>query len=397
MFSSEVLQGFLKKLYEGFDTSDAIEPTAWREVLRIMNEASLEGLLESGYPTHEETFLSRLKHSNEVFSAFKVHSMATQMQSRLYDGEGKLRSFKAWQEAVAPIAGHQVGSWLRTEYDTAVLRAHQAADWQEFERNRDILPNLRWMPTTSPTPDTLHEGFWSSGLTLPIDDPFWEEHHPANRWNCKCSLEATDEPIAGNVDEYEDKPTAQRGLEENPRHGHTFSDKHPYFPKDCKACPYYKAPKGTLNRLLGFLNKQDKDCYNCPHINQKLDEAKGITRHSLTDEQKAYRKELLNWAKENLLGKVVQREDIAQPIRFTTKGLKEALNQPHKHYLEKNEALRDIVERIQNGKYLGSKQDDKGRGIVFHYLTTDIAGETSIIVLKENITELQFYSITEKR
>jgi hypothetical protein len=37
------------------------------------------------------------------------------------------------------IADHQVYQWLQTEYDTAVIRAHQAADWKQFEREKDIL------------------------------------------------------------------------------------------------------------------------------------------------------------------------------------------------------------------------------------------------------------------
>ena len=51
--------------------------------------------------------------------------------------------------------------------------------------------------------------------------------HP---WNCKCSLEATDEPV-NRPDDLE--PTLpQRGLENNPgKDGPTFSDNHLYFPQ----------------------------------------------------------------------------------------------------------------------------------------------------------------------
>lgn len=201
----------------------------WREVLKTMNEASVEGLVASGYETHEQSFLKALRHSNEVFSAFKVHSMGSLMQERLLDEEGKLRPFDEWRKSVGGIAKHHLGSWLKTEYDTAVLRAHQAADWQEFERNRDIFPNLRWMPTTSPTPEEAHKGYWSSGLTLPIDHPFWVDNHPANRWNCKFSLEATSEPASHG--EVPDAPKAQAGLEENPRHGQPSQTSAPTTPQ----------------------------------------------------------------------------------------------------------------------------------------------------------------------
>nr|WP_314594635.1 phage minor head protein [uncultured Porphyromonas sp.] len=276
-FDPQVLERYLHKVYEGFDVSHEVEVEAWREVLRIINEGSVEGLIESRHEHHEEAFLRNLRHSNEVFAAFKCHSMGSLMQQRLRDGEGKLRSFEEWKRSVASITSHHTVSWLRTEYDTAILRAHQAADWQEFMRNRDVLPNLRWMPTTSPSPEAVHESFWTSGLTLPVDDPFWTTNHPANRWNCKCSLEATDAPSKA-WSEPHDPPKAQPGLEENPRHGRTFSDKHPYFPKDCSACPFYK-PKGVKGQLERVLVGRVKDCHSCPYIDLELAKAKYPERY----------------------------------------------------------------------------------------------------------------------
>lgn len=123
-------------------------------------------------PTHQSDFYRNLRHSNEVFAAFKVHTMGREMAAKLLDEGGNLKPFDKWVRDVSSISSHQVGSWLRTEYDTAVIRAHAAADWQEFERNKDILPNLRWMPTTSPDPETTHRRYWKAKLTLPVDDPF---------------------------------------------------------------------------------------------------------------------------------------------------------------------------------------------------------------------------------
>ena len=263
-----MLERYLHKVYEGFDVEHEVYVEAWREVLRIINEGSVEGLIESRHEHHEEAFLRNLRHSNEVFAAFKCHAMGTKMQERLRDGEGKLRSFEEWTRSVASITSHHTVSWLRTEYDTAILRAHQAADWQEFVRNRDVLPNLRWMPTTSPSPEAVHESFWTSGLTLPVDDPFWATNHPANRWNCKCSLEATDAPSKAWSSPH-DPPKAQPGLEENPRHGHTFSDKHPYFPESCSACPFYK-PRGVKGRIERVLVGRVKDCHSCPYVDKAI-------------------------------------------------------------------------------------------------------------------------------
>lgn len=263
------MAGFLRKVYDGFDTSNDIEPTAWREALRSINEATVNGLSQSSFTSHEDDFLHAIRHSNEVFSAFKVHDMGQQMAARLIGDDGQLKPFSKWVEDVQGIASHHVGSWLRTEYNTAVNRAHNAADWKRFERDRDIYPNLRWMPTQSPDPEGSHQRYWEQKLTLPVEHPFWDRHHPGDRWNCKCSLEQTDEPATPELIDGLPDERPQRGLENNMgKDGHTFSQNHPYFPENCNQCAFYKP--GIKNRLVGIFSNRKKDCYNCPYINKAL-------------------------------------------------------------------------------------------------------------------------------
>lgn len=244
----------------------------WRELLRLLHEAAVQGLARGDYqPRHNDEFLNAIRHSNEVFAAFKVHAMGKAMANKLYDEGGQLKPFKQWLNDVQNISSHHVGAWLRTEYNTSVLRAHAAADWQEFVHNKDVMPNLRWMPTTSPDAEASHRSYWEKKLTLPVDHPFWEKHHPQDRWNCKCRLEATDEPASPD-DLVEDMPAPQlqRGLDNNPgKDGHLINDTHPYFPKSCARCPVYK-PSGVKNRLKAAFSNHKKDCFNCPYINEKL-------------------------------------------------------------------------------------------------------------------------------
>ena len=270
-----MLEGFLRKIYDGFDTSKEIEPSTWREVLRIINSGAVQGFTESNYPpTHDASFLKSIRHSNEVFSAFKVHAMATKMADRLIGEDGKLRSYEEWRKAVAPIASHHVGSWLRTEYDTAVIRAHQAADWREFEHNKDIFPNLEWMPTTSPSPEVGHAAFWGKPVILPVDDPFWKEHRPGDRWNCKCSLEPTDTTVQRLDDEElaeaaKPEHRAQRGLEGDPARKGLITDKHPYYPESCAKCPFY-ASKGVKGWVRRHFSNRTKDCHSCPYVDKAV-------------------------------------------------------------------------------------------------------------------------------
>ena len=271
-----MLDEFVNAIYEGFDVENSIEPTMWQELTKIMNEATAKGLSKGEFSIdHNKGFLESVKHANEVFAAFKTHAMGKSMASKLLDDNGHLKPFDKWMKDISSISSHHVGSWLKTEYNTAVLRAHNAADWRSFIENKDIMPNLRWMPTTSPDAEAVHRGYWEKKLTLPVEHPFWNKHHPGDRWNCKCSLESTDDPASPDdvIDDLPIEP-AQRGLENNPgKDGKMFNDTHPYFPKNCNQCSFYKN-RGFKNKVKTWFSNHEKDCYNCSFFNNKEEEQK---------------------------------------------------------------------------------------------------------------------------
>lgn len=223
-----------------------IEINLFNEICDRINEAARKGFDESGAVDPDDDFRAAILRNNEVFVAFKVHRMQNDMARLLLDSNGNLKPFEQWRKEVMPIASHQVGQWLRTEYNTAVLRAHQAADWQQFEREKDVLPNLRWMPSTSVNPGKDHMVFW--GTVRPIDDPFWNEHRPGDRWNCKCDLSSTDDPVT-EIPDFTRKDNPHPGLDNNPgKDGKLFSDTHPYIANA------YPGAKKAVERLMGKLD-----------------------------------------------------------------------------------------------------------------------------------------------
>ncbi len=159
-FSEEVLRRALLNIYSrDFHPATEIEINLFNEIWATMDKAAKEGFSKSKAITPDEDFRNAILRNNAVFSAFKVHRMQNDMARLLLDSNGILKPFDKWVQEVLPIASHQVRHWLRTEYDTAVIRAHQAADWRQFLRERDILPNLKWLPSTSIHPGADHRPF----------------------------------------------------------------------------------------------------------------------------------------------------------------------------------------------------------------------------------------------
>ena len=244
------------------------------ETRRIFRKA-----IDKGTPRqtpHRKAFKERLTASTDVFSAFRVHTQAQHMAELLTDENGRRLPFKEWAEKVQPYVNHQNRAWLRTEYDTATRRAHDEADWQRFQEDRDIYPNLEWVRTTSANPGKDHQPFW--GTVLPIGDEFWTEHRPGDRWNCKCSLRQTDrEPtetprVSGR--EYAPAP----GLSAKPGSGEVFSEDHVYYPEDCRICPFAEKA-GRLRLLIANLSGKKRrtlatSCMDCPYRKACMEEGK---------------------------------------------------------------------------------------------------------------------------
>ena len=304
------------------------------------------------------------------------------MAARLLDSNGNLKPFEQWKAEVLPIASHQCGPWLETEYNTAVLRARQTAQWQQFLAEKDVIPNLKWLPSTSPNPGADHRLYWNT--ILPIGHPFWDQHCPGDRWNCKCSLTSTDEPPTP-VPSEEEPPfptvspsgnTPNPGLAGNPAKTRAiFSQDHPYFPKDCNHCAFYKP--NVKSRLRSIFKAQTKDCYNCPYIDGCIDRENEIKR--VWNEKR-------DIARKAVQGKFISHPIFNKRILISGKSIKEWLNQPFIYTDEKFEILLDIEKVLGKATYMGpaDKHDTSNDRLVqSHIFKTQVKDIDAFIVVWE--------------
>ena len=271
-FNPDALEKGLKEIYDGLDVKNVIERFIFDETLRLFNEATAKGIADAADRSAvTDEFIEQLRTNNAVFSAFRTHRMQNDVTRQLIDENGELKPFDKWMRDIQGMTNHYVRNWLQTEYSTAVIRAHQAADWKYFEQEADVLPNLQWMPTTSPNQDPLHRQYWEKKLTLPVGHPFWDEHRPGDRWNCKCSLRQTDEPANDDVVKDLYPVPKQPGLDNNPgKDGKLFADTHPYI-----AHAYPGAKQAVRHAMTTGRHKQ-RSKEEAENIRQRWNERKEI-------------------------------------------------------------------------------------------------------------------------
>ena len=87
------------------------------------------------------------------------------------------------------VLNHQANSprRLRLIYDTNVRQAYHAGQWSRIEKRKKTMPYLIYRLGPS-TEHRLEHVQWA-GVTLPVDDPFWQIAAPQNGYNCKCRLD----------------------------------------------------------------------------------------------------------------------------------------------------------------------------------------------------------------
>ncbi|WP_298631476.1 phage minor head protein [uncultured Porphyromonas sp.] len=125
------------------------------------------------------------------------------------------------------VIGKYNVQWLRTEYNTAVLKARSAVQYKEALKTKALYPNLEYLQSDSVDKRPEHLAF--VGTILPIEHPWWEKHLPPLDWNCKCRVRPTDKaPTALPDGSLKDEP--KDGLANNPGKSGSLFDlhKHPY-------------------------------------------------------------------------------------------------------------------------------------------------------------------------
>ncbi len=118
----------------------------------------------------------------------------------------------------------------------------------------------------------------------------------------------------------------------------------------------------------------------------------------MTAEIRQRRKEIKEEAKALLVGQVFSHPYFPHDIYINVSGIKEWLNQPHRHYAEKNEALLNLPKLMQESEYLDSVADPKGRDYIVasHLFKSKIAEADSWIIVNETIwNEFLIHSVSD--
>lgn len=211
------------------------------ETFRAFDQAISQGLGESPDPA----VAAALRENAFVFSGFKTHAELAQVAAdALVDENGNIRPFDQFRQIVSTLNQEYNHRYLRTEYNQAVQSAQMASKWADFERDKAFI-NLQYRTANDERVRASHRVL--HGVTLPVDDKFWQQYTPPNGWGCRCTVvavpkDAPDFPVRDvqgstiNGKEVFPTPAYEIFKTNTAKDRKVFPDKHPYLPKGCGTC-----------------------------------------------------------------------------------------------------------------------------------------------------------------
>jgi SPP1 gp7 family putative phage head morphogenesis protein len=135
--------------------------------------------------------VQQLKQNIYKFSGAKAYHQLAEMNSLLVDEKGKIRSFSEFKRKVDVVHETYNRNYLQAEYQTAKRSAQASRQWKDFENNKDLFPNLKYM--TVGDDRVRHDHSKLHGIVKPVGDAFWDTYYPPNGWRCRCYVKSTTE------------------------------------------------------------------------------------------------------------------------------------------------------------------------------------------------------------
>lgn len=237
----------IRKLLKGIHGGD-IDPENLPEDLYYATVDVLTKGLGEGFGTDVEMMsdtdldlLDELTENIYIFSAAKTYQQVQEMTDALKDDAGNIRSFPDFKVEADKIFGTYNKEYLSAEYDTAIASGQAGVRWNNIEKDKATLPFLRMSVVEDANTSDICEPL--DGITLPVDDPFWNTYYPPNHFRCRTTVEQLDQDdarvsSAGEVSkatEHADKEMDAVFKMNVGKDKVVFSDAHPYFdvaPKD---------------------------------------------------------------------------------------------------------------------------------------------------------------------
>lgn len=198
---NKLVEKMIKKIFDeqGFtgDVEDEMVKYYADQFWKATTDGFGQDLSNVDFDTPDYKLLQKLQENVWHFAAAKNYQELRAISNELTGPDGKLREFKDFKIAAMQISDDHNNAWLRTEHNFAIASGQMNSTWQTIEKNKHILPLLRYVTVGDDRVRPAHRLL--EGVVRPVDDPFWNIYYPPNGWNCRCIVFAETDDVEATL------------------------------------------------------------------------------------------------------------------------------------------------------------------------------------------------------
>jgi SPP1 gp7 family putative phage head morphogenesis protein len=191
-------------------------------IMKTYDRLNKSAELGYGKDYYNDETARKMRQNLLEFAAVKTHVQQKEVQSYSDSTEDK----KLYESRAKKYLNLQNGAYLDVQASWSARSAQSARRWQEFQRDKDIYPNVKFRTMMDKDVRPAHAVL--EGMIIAVDDPALDEYTPPLDPRCRCWLEQTREGVTSAEPDYHPDPqwsgnTGKTGI--------IFNDKNSYNKK----------------------------------------------------------------------------------------------------------------------------------------------------------------------
>lgn len=136
------------------------------------------------YGHDSNAYLVALEQNLYHFSAAKTLAEVQQLNQLIRETS----SYAEFRKKAAEVCECFNDRWQQTEYDTAILSAQSAENYNRLISQKNIFPYWQYVTVGDGSVREEHRAL--HGVIFSVDDKIWDKIYPPNGWNCRCRVKA---------------------------------------------------------------------------------------------------------------------------------------------------------------------------------------------------------------
>lgn len=234
LFEDSFIADYILDVFRGVFSTRKLPVKIYNAIAEYLTKGVFDGygktISEVDFDTPDYQMLKALRENIYVFSAAKTYQQVRELSSLMVGKDGKLVPFADFEEKARNVFDLYNSTHLQVEFEAAIGQATMAANYMQYQKDKDALPYLQYQTVGDGRVRNTHKTL--DNITRRVDDPFWDEYLPLNGWGCRCTVIQLDEQEGKETDLTGFKPPKDVPdvFRMNPAKDKIiFSPKHPYF------------------------------------------------------------------------------------------------------------------------------------------------------------------------